>query len=111
MKYTELKFLYAHISNINHQHQSTSITHHINWTKTHRSSGLQYKIIYKKGSENSATDALSRKVYKDGFLLHLSQCTPVWIQEVKESYLHDYVAEDLLTKLPVVGASEGHFTL
>jgi hypothetical protein len=40
--------------------------------------GLQFKLIYQKGSENSATDALSRVVH----YFHISTVSavvPIWI--------------------------------
>jgi hypothetical protein len=47
--------------------------------------GLQFKIVYRKGNENLAADALSRV----GHLMALqaiSSVQPTWIQEVLNSY-------------------------
>jgi len=73
--------------------------------------GLQYKIIYKKGVENGAADALSRKTHDPGSLLHISQCTPAWIQEVILGYEQDPLAQELLTKLAVTPNQEDNYSL
>jgi hypothetical protein len=39
--------------------------------------GLQYRLVYKKGAENSAGDALSRRVHSDSHILAVSSATPV----------------------------------
>lgn len=48
---------------------------------------LQLKIQYKKGIENCATDALSRVGHCE-HVAALSACTPVWLQEVLNSYAY-----------------------
>jgi len=53
--------------------------------------GLQFKVVYCKGKENVAADALSRV----GHLMAIqsvSVVTPKWIQEVLNSYHSDAVA-------------------
>lgn len=50
--------------------------------------GLHFKVVYKKGKENGAADALSRV----GHLLSIqvvSEAKPVWLQEVLNSYSTD----------------------
>lgn len=59
--------------------------------------GLQYRIIYKKGSDNGAADALSRCPQHSSVTLSaLSICVPAWIQEVVEGYQQD---PDALSKV------------
>lgn len=57
--------------------------------------GLRYKIIYKKGSENGATDALSR-FPSVSELTAISSMVPDWIQEIIAGYAND---SDALSKL------------
>jgi hypothetical protein len=38
--------------------------------------GLQYKILYKKGIENGAADALSRRPHEYSELYHISSSSP-----------------------------------
>ena len=45
--------------------------------------GYDYKIIYNKGGDNVAVDALSRKFKEDVPLFSLSFLDPRWIDEVK----------------------------
>jgi hypothetical protein len=50
--------------------------------------GLQFQIVYRKGKENVAADALSRT----SLFLNVQSCSevkPVWIQEVTSSYATD----------------------
>jgi hypothetical protein len=47
---------------------------------------FDYTIQYKKGKENLVADALSRK---SGKLMAISQTTPIWMQEIVDSYTSD----------------------
>lgn len=72
--------------------------------------GLNFKIIYKKGKENLAADALSRVAH----LLPLqvvSTVQPAWVQEVVNSYATDSKAQHLLQKLAVVSPDTEGFSL
>lgn len=72
--------------------------------------GFCFKVIYRKGQENQAVDALSRV----GHLLSLqaiSEVQPVWIQEVLNSYATDSVAHQLLTSLAVQSPNVQGFSL
>jgi hypothetical protein len=59
--------------------------------------GLQYRIIYRKGANNGAADALSRAPP----LLYaaISFCQPQWLNEVLHSYQDHSRAQELLAKL------------
>jgi hypothetical protein len=50
--------------------------------------GLQFKIVYKKGKENKAADALSRIPVVQA-MQAISVVQPIWIQEVINSYETD----------------------
>jgi hypothetical protein len=65
-----------------------------------RMMGLQFRIRYKKGSDNSAADALSRvgQVFQ---LQTVSEARPIWLQEVLNSYVTDAVAQDKLRALAI----------
>jgi hypothetical protein len=52
---------------------------------------LQYKIVYKQGTDNGAVDALSRRPHTCDQLLIVSVITPQWVQDVKDSYAQDSV--------------------
>ena len=71
--------------------------------------GLQFKVLYRKGKENLAADALSRV----GHLMALqaiSSTTPVWLQAVLNSYHTDEEAH-LLQSLSVHSPNEQGFSL
>lgn len=48
--------------------------------------GLQYKIVYKQGSDNRVADALSRRAQAEGQSLAISIIKPQWCQAVVEGY-------------------------
>ena len=62
--------------------------------------GLHYKIIYKKGLDNNAADALSRCPTTDK-LLAISTVQPQWLEEIQSSYVSDPVATKLLSQLAI----------
>jgi hypothetical protein len=72
--------------------------------------GLQFRILYKKGAENSAADALSRvgQVFQ---LQALSEVRPVWLQEVLNSYVTDALAQTKLQALAVHSPDSQGFEL
>jgi hypothetical protein len=73
--------------------------------------GLQYKIVYRKGTENRVANALSRHPAPTNQLLTLSFVTPVWLEKVQEEYNEDSKAQQLITALVVSPQFIPHFTL
>lgn len=64
--------------------------------------GLQYRICYKKGTLNSAADALSRiPENAQAEILALSVAQPTWLQGLQDSYAQNDKAQQLLTELAV----------
>lgn len=59
--------------------------------------GLNFDIQYRKGSKNSAADALSRKV--SGHCNAITSIKPTWDQEVLESYQGDDEVNQLISDL------------
>ena len=47
--------------------------------------GLQYKLVYKKGLDNKAADALSRQSTSEN-LFATSVSTPKWLEIIVEGY-------------------------
>lgn len=72
--------------------------------------GLNYKIVYKKGIENGAADALSRCPTSD-ILLSVFAVASQWLSELQDSYTHNEEARLLLTKLSMSQSVDPHFTL
>jgi hypothetical protein len=73
--------------------------------------GLQYKVIYKKGTENGAADALSRQCSDELQCCVVSHCTPAWLQELVVSYDQDSDTKELLTKLSLHSGQLDPFSL
>lgn len=59
---------------------------------------LQYKIIYRKGSENTAVDALTCRGHSPQ-LLAISVVTPSWLSDVVADYQHNPEATAFLAQL------------
>jgi hypothetical protein len=75
-----------------------------------RMMGLQFKIVYRKGRENAAADALSRVAHL--MAIHVvSSVQPAWIQEVLNSYATDKTAQQLLQQLAISSPDAKGFSL
>ena len=59
---------------------------------------LRYKIQYKKGITNAATDALSR-VMEESIILAISLSTLAWLNRLQQGYEDDDEAKQLLAEL------------
>jgi hypothetical protein len=72
--------------------------------------GLKFKIVYTKGKENLAADALSR-VGHLRLIQGTSEVQLVWIQEVLNSYTTDPKAQLLLTQLALQSPNAEGYSL
>jgi hypothetical protein len=74
--------------------------------------GLQYRICYRKGEENRAADALSRRLHDDSEqLATISTCQPSWLSEVRSSYESNPQATRWIQHLQQQPDAKGRFTL
>ncbi|WVZ63441.1 hypothetical protein U9M48_013075, partial [Paspalum notatum var. saurae] len=71
---------------------------------------LKFKILYNKGKDNVAADALSR-VNHLMLLQAVSTVQPAWIQEVLNSYTIDPKAQTMLTQLALANPNEAGYSL
>lgn len=72
--------------------------------------GLDFIITYKKGVENNAADALSRRP-PSVQSFHISSLQPTWLEEILSSYTHDDKAIELLQQLSVQPDSKPKYQL
>lgn len=72
--------------------------------------GLRYRIIYKKGSENSAADALSRRQHASEVCCAISAATPQWCADIVEGYHSDPHVQALITKLSTRPTEQSKFS-
>ncbi|XP_020186159.1 uncharacterized protein [Aegilops tauschii subsp. strangulata] len=72
--------------------------------------GLRYCIKYKKGSDNSAADALSR-VRPQEMLSAITSCQPAWLDDVVNSYNANPHAQKLLEQLSIRPDPKKRFSL
>ena len=75
-----------------------------------RMMGLNFKIIYKKGTQNQAADALSRVGHMMA-IQAVSTVQPAWVQEVLNSYTTDTHAQTLLQQLAICSPDNQGFSL
>lgn len=69
---------------------------------------LDYVIEYKKGKENIAADALSRR---DLNCNAISVVQPIWITEILKSYESDTLCQDLIARLSIAPDPSSPYTL
>jgi hypothetical protein len=72
--------------------------------------GPNFRIIYKKGKENLAADALSRVGHMMA-VQAVSTVQPAWVQEVLNSYTTDPKAQQLLQQLAVSSPGSQGFSI
>lgn len=74
--------------------------------------GLNYRLVYKRGLDNRAADALSCCSTDDHIqACALSVCIPDWLTEVQEGYLSDPYSADLLSKVTLQASAVPNFSL
>jgi transposase InsO family protein len=73
--------------------------------------GLQYRVVYKKGADNGAADALSRRPHPDSSLFHVTSMVPQWMDQVLDSYANDTFSQQLITSLATTTDNPGPYTL
>ena len=74
--------------------------------------GLRYKICYRKGADNGAANALSRRPFSDTDELYaISLCKPEWIKDVREGYAQDTATQKIVEDLQANPQSHKKFTL
>jgi hypothetical protein len=72
--------------------------------------GLQYRVVYKKGSPNGDADALSRRPPTNSVVLVVSTIKPSWLELVENSYLSDTFVQDMIQKLVLDPLAEPHYS-
>lgn len=72
--------------------------------------GLQYTIVYKKGLDNNAADALSRPPAPME-LSAISFCTPKFLSVVAEGYQIYSADKELLQELALFGSNDKGYVL
>jgi hypothetical protein len=72
--------------------------------------GLQYKLVYRKGKDNSAADALSR-IPTANELHAISLCRPRWLEIIIEGYDKDDKAKTLLQELSIASPNAQGYSL
>lgn len=72
--------------------------------------GSSYKIVYKKGSDNTIADALSRRDTEELYMT-MSSPSPQWLLDIVLSYSDSPLAQDILSKLAVNQDALPHYSL
>lgn len=74
--------------------------------------GLQYKLCYRKGVENIAADALSRRQHDTPTAVTvITACQAAWLDDVRASYATNAHATAWISKLQLDPDSKGRFSL
>lgn len=73
--------------------------------------GLRYTIQYRKGSDNNAADALSRRPHTTVELQAVSSACPAWFPDIVASYQNDAVALKRLKELSEGSPADSKFSL
>lgn len=71
---------------------------------------MQYRIVYRKGSDNCAADALSRHPAPFDVCALVTSLVPSWLSAVSSNYDNDLVAQDIIAKLVLDPTSVADFT-
>jgi hypothetical protein len=72
--------------------------------------GLQFRLQYKKGHDNTVVDSLSR-VAQHFELSATSAVLPIWVQEIFNSYAMDDEAQLLLQELALTNPNAQRLSL
>lgn len=73
--------------------------------------GLNYKILYKKGTDNKVADALSKKCSSPSYdISAISAVRPLCLQDIQSAYESDPMAGQLLSELSILSQA-GYYTL
>jgi hypothetical protein len=72
---------------------------------------LNFKIQYKKGSTNTAADALSRCQGVEEQVFSVTRCVPLWLERLHEDYVDDPAAQKLLSELSLSTPNEYGYSL
>lgn len=75
-----------------------------------RMMGLQFKIVYRQGKDNTAADALSRVAHLMA-LQSVSSVQLAWVQEVLNSYATDPQAQQMLSRLAITSPDANGYSL
>lgn len=73
--------------------------------------GLDYQIVYKKGSDNTATDALSRRPQEVAQAFAVSRVQPSWLQDIVHGYSEDSHTMEIIQQLVIDPDSKPSYKL